>query len=337
MAPLLIPLVLLLCSLARAQVSTVLIGGIDPYNMLSTVEVVTDVNKSCTNTVPAFPLARDGLAAASFSALAFPNDILACGGHNRGPWGASRACYHYWGAEDRWIDAPPMNYARSDANIHTFDAFNLVLGGGNSAVEILTGDGMGDWIEVESARLPDDSLTAACSVQVASPTSLSTSYIHLLGGRAETSFGTNMHYRLKVASDSEMSWEVMPEMPVAQQTHGCVVASIAQSYGIFVTGGRNDQNGPYSNQAFFFDLTSELWTELQELPEPRGWHSMGLIGQGVPAIFSGVPEEEDVPNGDIVTWNEADGSWTTWPNALSTARIQGVAGKTTQGLKLFTR
>jgi len=309
--------------MARAEFSTVLIGGIDPYNMLSTVEVVTDVNKSCTNTVPAFPFARDGLAAASFSALTFPNDILACGGHNRGPWGASRACYHYWGAEDRWIDAPPMNYARSDANIHTFDAFNLVLGGGNSAVEILAGDGMGEWVEVESARLPDESLSSACSVQVASPTSVSTSYIHLLGGRAETSLGTNMHYRLKVASDSEMSWEVMPEMPVAQQKHGCVVASIAQSSGIFVTGGRNDQSGPYSNQAFFFDLTSELWTELQELPEPRGWHSMGLIGQGVPAIFSGVPEEEEVPNGDIVIWNEADGSWTTWPNALSTARIQG--------------
>merc|ERR1719209_250284 len=321
MTPLL-PLVLLLCSLARAEVSTVLIGGIDPYNMLSTVEVVTDVNKSCTNTVPAFPFARDGLAAASFSALAFPNDILACGGHNRGPWGASRACYHYWGAEDRWIDAPPMNYARSDANIHTFDAFNLILGGGNSAVEILTGDGMGEWIEVESARLPDESLSSACSVQVASPTSASTSYIHLLGGRAE-SFGTNMHYRLKVASDSEMSWEVMPEMPAAQQNHGCVVASNAQSSGIFVTGGRNDPSGSYSNQAFFFDLNSEIWTELQELPESRVWHSMGLIGQGVPAIFSGVPGEEDVPNADIVTWNEADGSWTTWPNALSTARIQG--------------
>ena len=43
----------------------------------------------------------------------------------------------------------------------------------------------------------------------------------------------------------------------------------------------------------------------------------------VPTIFSGVPGEEDVPNADIVTWNEADGSWTTWPNALSTARIQG--------------
>ena len=25
----------------------------------------------------------------------------------------------------------------------------------------------------------------------------------------------------------------------------------------------------------------ELWTELSELPEPRGFHSMGLIGQGV--------------------------------------------------------
>jgi len=215
-----------------------------------------------------------------------------------------------------------MNYARFDANIHTFDTFNLVIGGGNSAVEVLTGDGVAEWFEVESARLPDESLSSACSVQVASPTSASTSYIHLLGGRAETSLGTNMHYRLKVVSDSEMSWEVMPEMPVAQQKHGCVAASTAQSYGIFVTGGRNDPSGSYFSQAFFFDLNSEIWTELQELPEPRGWHSMGLIGQGVPAIFSGVPGEEDVPNADIVTWNEADGSWTTWPNALSTARIQ---------------
>ena len=86
---------------------------------------------------------------------------------------------------------------------------------------------------------------------------------------------------LKVASDSEMSWEVMPEMPAAQQNHGCVVASNAQSSGIFVTGGRNDPSGSYSNQAFFFDLNSEIWTELQELPESRVWHSMGLIGQGV--------------------------------------------------------
>merc|ERR1719234_921746 len=113
MTPLL-HLVLLLCSLARAQVSTVLIGGIDPYNMLSTVEVVTDVNKSCTNTVPAFPFPRDGLAAAAFSALTFPNDILACGGHNRTS-AIQNICYHYWGADVRWIDAPPMNHIRFDA------------------------------------------------------------------------------------------------------------------------------------------------------------------------------------------------------------------------------
>jgi len=321
MAPLLLP-ILFLCSLARAEFSTVLIGGIDPYNMLSTVEVVTDVNKSCTNTVPAFPFARDGLAAASFSALAFPNDILACGGHNRGPWGASRACYHYWGAEDRWIDAPPMNYARSDANIHTFDAFNLVLGGGNSAVEILTGDGVAEWFEVESARLPDESLSSACSVQVASPTSTSTSYIHLLGGRAE-SLGTNMHYRLKVALDTEMSWAVMPKMPVAQENHGVwwpVLHSRVESSSL-VEGMRSAAATPTKHSSSTSPLSSGQ-NYKSSLSREFGtvW---GSSGRGVPAIFSGVPEEEEVPNGDIVTWNEADGSWTTWPNALSTARIQG--------------
>ena len=50
---------LLLCSLAKAEFSTVLIGGIDPNNMLNS-EVVTSPNKSCTNTAPDFPFERDG-------------------------------------------------------------------------------------------------------------------------------------------------------------------------------------------------------------------------------------------------------------------------------------
>ena len=281
------PLFLLfLCSLARAEFSTVLIGGIDPNNMLSSVEVVTKANKSCTHNVPDFPFERDGLAAAAFSSLAFMNDILACGGENRGPWTASRqACYHYWSAEKRWMEAPPMIYPRFYATIHTFDRFNLVLGGGESAVEILNGQGMGGWTEVASARLPNDGLQDACSVVVASPTSASDSYIHLLGGKElETNWGTNSHYRLMTTYDgvSSEGWEVMHHMPVALQNHACVAASIGQSSGIFVTGGRDEPTASsYSNQAFFYDLNLDLWTELGELPEPRGFHSMGLIGEGV--------------------------------------------------------
>ena len=71
-------------------------------------------------------------------------------------------------------------------------------------------------------------------------------------------------------------------MPVSLQSHGCVSATIGQSSGIVVTGGRDEPtSSSYSNQAFFYDLKLEHWTELRELPEPRSFHSMGLIGQGV--------------------------------------------------------
>ena len=71
-------------------------------------------------------------------------------------------------------------------------------------------------------------------------------------------------------------------MPVSLQDHGCVAASIGQSSGIFVTGGRDEPTlSSFSSRAFFYDLNLDLWTELGELPEPRGFHSMGLIVQGV--------------------------------------------------------
>ena len=175
-----------------------------------------------------------------------------------------------------------MNYARNGATIHTIyiphhhapATSNLVLGGGESAVETM--NFWGGWTEQPNARLPNDGLQDACSV-VVSPTS----YIHLLGGQdLETSWGTNTHYRLKIGDFSE-GWEVMPNMPVSLQNHGCVTASIGQSMGIVVTGGRDEPISSSSNRAFFYDLNLDLWTELGELPEPRGFHSMGLIGQGV--------------------------------------------------------
>ena len=61
-------------------------------------------------------------------------------------------------SEPRWMEAPPMNYPRFDATIHTLDNFNMVLGSGEFAAEILGGEGVGGWTEVASARLPNDNL-----------------------------------------------------------------------------------------------------------------------------------------------------------------------------------
>ena len=284
-------LLLLLCSLAKTEFSTLLIGGTDPYDMLDSVEVVTTVNKTCTHSVTNFPLLRYGLAAAHLS-FPFSNDILACGGENRGPWGTSRqACYHFRSSEDRWIEAPPMNFPRFDATIHTFESglpaqpgFNLVLGGGESAVEILPGGGAGGWTEVEAARLPYYTFQGSCSVVVTSSTSAYTSYIHLLGGQEDgTSWATNSHYRLKVDSNgvSNDGWELMHHMPLALQDHGCLAADIGQTSGIIVTGGYDELSMGFSNKAFFYDIELEHWTELRELPQPRAFHNMGLIGEGV--------------------------------------------------------
>ena len=62
----------------------------------------------------------------------------------------------------------------------------------------------------------------------------------------------------------------------------CCSQYIGRSGGILVTGGR-DEPTPfvYSNQAFFYDLNLELWAELCVLPEPQGFHRMGLLGEGV--------------------------------------------------------
>merc|ERR1711973_543065 len=325
---------LLVCSSARAQfsMSTILIGGNDAYNMLDSVEVVTIANKTCTHNIPAFPFARDGLAVGHL-ATPYMNDILAFGGENRGPWGASqRACYHFFSNENRWFEASPMNFGRFDATIHTFTrgkgGFNLVLGGGESAVETV-GVG-GSWTEVASARLPNDGLQHGCSVVVGSqdPDSY---YIHLLGGQEEeTAWGMNSHYRLTITYDGVGvdGWQLMHHMPMALQKHGCVATTIGQASGIIVTGGY-DSGGPgYSNMVFFYDTELEQWTNLRTLPVPLAYHSMGLIGDRVPAIFSGRTPNND-PTADIITYNEVDGQWTTWSDVLSTPRITGGAFTTT--------
>ena len=184
-----------------------------------------------------------------------------------------------------------MNFPRFDATIHTFESglpaqpgFNLVLGGGESAVEILPGGGAGGWTEVEGARLPYYTSQGSCSVVVTSSTSAYTSYIHLLGGQEDgTSWATNSHYRLKVDSNSVSNegWELMHHMPLALQDHGCLASDIGQTSGIIVTGGYDELSMGFSNKAFFYDIELEHWTELRELPQPRAFHNMGLIGEGV--------------------------------------------------------
>ena len=122
-----------------------------------------------------------------------------------------------------------MIYGRMGATIHTFSntyvggppstsQFNLVLGGGESAVETLNTYYMGGWKEQASARLPDDGLQSACSVVVASLDSPHDSYIHLLGGlELETSWGTNAHYRLLVTDPSGVSAEGWETIDVLSQ------------------------------------------------------------------------------------------------------------------------
>ena len=93
-----------------------------------------------------------------------------------------------------------MNYARYGATIHSITILhpqspstsNLVLGGGESAVETL--NIWGGWREQPNARLPNDGLQDACSVVVSSPTSPYSSYIHLLGGPLQCLAG---YYHIK--------------------------------------------------------------------------------------------------------------------------------------------
>ena len=62
---------------------------------------------------------------------------------------------------------------------------------------------------------------------------------------------------------------------------GCLAADIGQTSGIIVTGGDDELSMGFSNKAFFYDIELEHWTELRELPQPRAFHNMGLIGEGV--------------------------------------------------------
>ena len=45
--------------------------------------------------------------------------------------------------------------------------------------------------------------------------------------------------------------------------------------------GYDELSMGFSNKAFFYDIELEHWSELRELPQPRAFHNMGLIGEGV--------------------------------------------------------
>ena len=154
--------------------------------LLNSVEVVTSASKSCTHTIPDFPLKRSGLAAASFGATSW---LVVARTEAHGCRVVRPAMYHYWSAEKRWIEAAPMNYARFGAPIQTIHipqiqapaTSNLVLRGGKSSVETL--NYWGRWTEHANACLPNEGLQDAFSMVVASSNDPYTSYIHLLGGR----------------------------------------------------------------------------------------------------------------------------------------------------------
>ena len=57
---------------------------------------------------------------------------------------------------------------------------------------------------------------------------------------------------------------------------------------------------------------------------PDQQHSAAVCLCQVAALFSGSTSEGGY-NADIVTYNEVDGRWTTWPAVLSSPRIQEAA------------
>ena len=59
---------------------------------------------------------------------------------------------------------------------------------------------------------------------------------------------------------STVGWERMHHMPVALRSHGCTAATIKQSSGIVVTGGKDNPNGDFFDRAFFYDVALDLWT-----------------------------------------------------------------------------
>ena len=292
--------------------STILIGGFDTQDIYDMVEIVTETGV-CNHKIPPFPVVKSGMAAALYNGQ---EDLLVCGGENRGPWSNNfHACYSFFRAQNRWLEAEPTIYPRSNAMAHAIRNFVVMFGG-------VTGGLEDDWNKVERASfgyqkwevIPDWSLphdlTDPCSVVV------DNRYIHLMGC---TSIGceTNEPLHLRLDVESTLGWELMPSMKEVRKAFGCV----ATSEGILVTGGEGYQDGKnhYLDTVEFFNLGTEEWEMLAPLDTPRSHHTMGLVGEEVPTIFGGALGSNIT--GDVLIYQ--DGSWTDAGFSLNREKLQG--------------
>merc|ERR1719186_536582 len=313
------PLLLLLLTLvstALAQFSTILIGGFDARRskeIYDTVEIVTDT-RICNDKIPPFPVVKSGMAAALYNGQ---EDLLVCGGENRGPWSSNyHSCFSFFKQENRWLEAEPTIYPRDKARAHAIRNFVVMFGG-------VTGGFEDDWNKVERVpfgyqkwevipewSLPYDLFSGGgypCSAVV------DNRYIHLMGC---TSPGCKseeaIHLRLDV--ESTHGWDLMPNMQKARKAFGCV----ATSEGIWTTGGYQDSQ--YLDTVEFFNLGTEEWETMAPLDTPRGYHTMGLLGEEVPAIFGGAVTGSII-TGDVLLLQ--DGSWSDAGFGLNREKLQG--------------
>jgi hypothetical protein len=76
----------------------------------------------------------------------------------------------------------------------------------------------------------------------------------------------------------------------------------------------------YLTSVEFYNMLTGEWEQLAALDAPRGYHSMGLLGAGLPAVLGGATDLEGI-TADVLILHE--GVWADPGFSLSRAKIQG--------------
>lgn len=121
--------------------------------------------------------------------------------------------------------------------------------------------------------------------------------IHVVGGGGVNG-ATDLHLRYTPATDT---WDTLKPVPyLAQQPGGGTINGKLHYFG-----GGYPNSGTRLNDHYVFDVTSNTWTKLADVPIPRVIHKTAVLGDSM-YVLSGQPDKKrvDVYNAKTKTWTK---------------------------------
>lgn len=139
------------------------------------------------------------------------------------------------------------------------------------------------------------------------------SKIYLFGGSTNTA-GTSVSVSYSSAYDTELDeWQELPDLPETREH--CLAGGVDDL--LYIVSGRSGGIGGISPQSWAFDPATNMYSERQPIPTPRGGTAGAVLGGRI-YVFGGEGNGDD-PDGifhEVEVYDPSTDSWEQLPDML---------------------